>query len=172
MLYCKRLLTARCVGILAIVVLTLAPVLMADSATSVAMAARLGAVSGTISAAERTQTAQLPDWLLRLNLSDTQMRQVFEIDALLEQQIQFVLTERQYSQWRSSQAILSNQSWNFEDLNIALSPYQQVAIDESFRLATQRLIDMLSIAQKQQLMQYLSDENIIPDSSFETDVEI
>lgn len=115
---------------------------------------------------------RLPDWLLRLELNAAQVHRVFEIDALLEQQLELILTSRQYSQWQSSQAILSTQSWNFQDLNIDLSPYQQAAVDTSFHSAMQSLLTMLSLEQKQQLMQYLSDETNLPESNFETEFEI
>lgn len=166
MLPFRRSFTIGCIRMFVVVSLMLLLAMMDASAASFTPVA--------LSNAEPTNTDdinRLPDWLLRLDLNAAQVHRVFEIDALLEQQLELILTSRQYSQWQASQAMLSNQSWNFEELNIDLSAYQQAAVDTSFHAAMQSLLAMLSLEQKQQLMQYLSDENIIPEFNFETELE-
>ncbi|MEL6603967.1 MAG: hypothetical protein AAFP20_12150 [Cyanobacteria bacterium J06614_10] len=110
---------------------------------------------------------ELPDWLVNLDLNDVQINQVVEIDNQLEQRLELILTGSQYRQWQSSQATLSEETWNFEDLGIYLSPYQQAAVDVSFQSAMQNLLNILSSEQRQQLIQTLSEENAIPDSGSE-----
>lgn len=117
---------------------------------------------------ESGSATQLPAWLQALDLTDDQVRRVFEIDALLEQQLQTILTTAQYSQWQSSQIALSdtvgNGTWTFEDINIELSPYQQTAVNAAFRASLETVLAMLSIEQKRLLLQYLSEEGIIPEA--------
>lgn len=116
----------------------------------------------SITLVEVSETARLPTWLQRLNLSEAQIRQVFEIDAVLEQRLESILTSQQYSQWQSSQINLSDDAqgepWTFEDLSIELSPYQQAAVDASFQSALQNLVDILSVEQRQQLREYLLED--------------
>ncbi|MGD1900558.1 MAG: hypothetical protein ACFB16_26925 [Phormidesmis sp.] len=170
MLPFRKFFTVGCIEIFATVFATVSVLtsLLIMLPTMDATAASLtNTASSEIVTDETNAASQLPNWLLRLDLNATQVHQVFEIDALLERQLELILTGRQYSQWQSSQAMLSSESWTFEDLNIDLSSYQQVAVDASFQSAMQNLLNILSLEQKQQLMQYLSDENIIPESSLE-----
>jgi len=109
----------------------------------------------------------LPGWLQMLNLDELQVRQVIEIDAVLEQRLQSILTSDQYSQWRSSQINLSDatehETWTFADIDIDLSSYQQVAVDATFKDAMESVIAILSVEQTQQLLQYLTEENSMTD---------
>jgi len=120
---------------------------------------------------EDSAGAILPEWLQILDLNEAQIRHMLEIDALLEQRLQSILTSDQYSQWRSSQINLSdateNETWTFADINIDLSSYQQVAVDAAFRDSFQSVIAILSVEQNQRLLQYLSEENTLPESGLD-----
>ncbi|MEL7329633.1 MAG: hypothetical protein AAGJ69_07300 [Cyanobacteria bacterium J06559_1] len=111
----------------------------------------------------------LPEWLEVLNLNETQVRQVFEIDALLEQRLQIILTRGQYSRWRAAQInfpeATEHETWTFEDINIDLSPYQQTAVEAAFQDSLQRVLAMLTVEQNQRLLQYLSEEGAVTENS-------
>ena len=156
----KVLMTTAYIGLCTCISMTVA--LPAVEASTTNSSAIIAAQSSQIS----TDT-QMPEWLQVLNLDEVQTRQIIEIDALLEQRLHVILTERQYSQWRSSQSTISdatgNETWTFEDINIDLSPYQQAAVDAVFRESFQRVLAILSVEQNRQLLQYLSEGTMTPE---------
>ncbi|MEM9163200.1 MAG: Spy/CpxP family protein refolding chaperone, partial [Cyanobacteria bacterium P01_F01_bin.4] len=114
-----------------------------------------------------TQGVNLPPWLSELNLTPEQTHQVMMIDAMLAQELEAILTSDQLAQLQDSFADDSSETLGIDALGLGLSVYQQTAVDVAIQDAMQRLLNILSVEQRQQFFQDLWDDRSTPDTNLD-----